>query len=103
MLLSLIGLALVLFGTTPQRIGPFGITLFFLLVLLNLFALTMLLRSIVAPNSRIVLIIGVVLSLSLVSGLVLNIVNLGVGDVVLLSVLSATVVFYLYRLLQPLD
>lgn len=93
------GVALLVSGTTPDRLGPVGITGFFLLLVVSLFCLGMWLRALIlrTPKSTSLLIVILFASLS-VGALALNTIELQVGEIFLLLMFGVTFVVYWTKL-----
>lgn len=98
-LLSLGGLALLLFGSTPDRVGPMGITLFFLLVFISLLAMGTLIRlRFKSGHSGAGQLLIVLLAAAVTSALAINTIELQIGDVILLGLFILTFSVYWTRL-----
>lgn len=96
------GVGIILFmllGTTPDRIGPLGITVFFIVLLFTLFNFGVMIRNglLKQPGSSSLLFV-IVTSVALTGALALNTIELGVGDVVLLVLFVLTFTVYWTKL-----
>ena len=93
----------VIFGlilsTTPDRIGPLGITLFFLTLLLTLVSIGMIIRGtfLRQPSSSSLLLV-IISSIAVAGALALNTIELGIGDVILLILFVITFTIYWAKL-----
>ena len=89
----------LLTGTTPDRVGPIGITVFFLLLSLTLFCLGMWLRSVVLAEPKSTSLLVVILASTLpVGALALNTIDLQIGEIMLLFLFSVTLIIYWTKL-----
>lgn len=90
-----------LLGTTPDRVGPVGITGLFILLLLLSINLGMLIRSIILdqPSSLSALFV-VLLSIGAVALLALNTISVGIGDVFLIAIFVVLFMVYWSKLRQ---
>jgi len=97
--LSAGGLSLLLLGTTPDEIGPLGITLFFILGFLTLASLGLLIRSqllkLTGGASQLFVILS---SAAIIGALAISTIELQTGDVVLLSLFVISFSLYWTRL-----
>lgn len=97
----MIGILLsLLTGTTPERVGPFGITAFFIIVLL-ISVLTVRLITSLFFSRPMSAVLRWVLSFCLTGYLALGTVEVGLGDSVLLLMLIAVSGFYWARIYRP--
>jgi len=98
-LLTGVGVALLMSGTTPDRLGPVGITAFFLLLMVSLFCFGMWLRSLLlsAPRSTSLLVAILFATLS-VGALALNTIELQAGEIFLLLLFGVMFVIYWTKL-----
>lgn len=98
-LLSAVLLGVLLFNTSPDRIGPIGITITFVLLLVLLVSFGMLIIDLISnnpsQNSRLLIII---LAVFLVSVIALNTVALGWGDAILFALFASIFFMYWVRL-----
>ena len=96
---SITGLILLLLGTTPDRVGPTGITLFFLLIFASIMALGMLLRHFLAKTGGSASQLSVILvSAAITSALAIGTIQLQIGDILLLALFVVTFSVYWSRL-----
>jgi len=96
---SITGLILLLLGTTPDRVGPTGITLFFLLVFASLMATGMLFRQFLAKTGGSASQLFVILaSAAITSALAIGTIQLQIGDIILLALFVVTFSVYWSRL-----
>jgi hypothetical protein len=96
-IIATIVLGFFVFGTSPERVGPFGITLFFGVVLVAA-ALGIELLSLLIIGKSIPLGWRLSAALLLTSFLALSTVSVGAGDVVLIAVLFVAMVLYWSRI-----
>jgi len=91
--------ALLLFGTTPDRAGPLGISLFFILVFLALLIWGQLLRHLIfkQPQGTSLLLI-VLSSAGLVIALAIGTIEIQMGDIILLTLFIVTFTLYWAKL-----
>lgn len=91
--------ALLLSGTTPDRLGPIGITGFFVAVVVGLFCWGMWLRALVLRSPKSTSLLAVILISTLSTGaLALNTIDLQVGEIFLLLIFAVTLVIYWTKL-----
>lgn len=99
---ALAGVGVILFlllSTTPDRIGPIGITVFFIILLLTLISIGLLIRNGLLPQPKSAsLLLAVVVPICLTGALALNTIELGIGDVVLLVLFVITFTIYWTKL-----
>lgn len=98
-IVGIIFLILFLLSTTPDRIGPTGITAFFIILLLTLVSigLTMRLTLLHNPNSSSLLLV-IVTSLAITGALALNTIEIGMGEIILLVLFIITFTIYWTKL-----
>lgn len=99
LIVSLGGLGLLMFGTTPDRVGPLGITLFFILVFLGLSSLGLLIRTALLRREGSTSQLLVILSSAAITGaLAIGTIELQIGDIILLSLFVISFALYWTRL-----
>ena len=96
---SVFGALLFLLGTTPDRAGPLGITLFFILVFIGLLSLGTILRLWLAQlaDSRGQLTVVLIAGAS-TAALAIGTIELQLGDIILLGLFVLTFSIYWYKL-----
>ena len=100
-LFALASLVFLLLGSTPDKVGPLGITLFFLSVLVALLGIGMFFRATLLNNPKSTSLLAVILiSACLVAILALNTIVLSWGDYVLVLLFIATFLLYWVKLRQ---
>lgn len=91
--------ATLLTNTTPDRVGPIGITVFFLVLMLGLFSSGMWLRSILFKSPKSTSLLAVILLATLsVSALALNTISIQLGEILLLLMFALTLIIYWTKL-----
>lgn len=92
-------MVLLLSGTTPDRVGPIGITGFFFTLMLALFCWGMWLRALVLRSPKSTSLLAVILISTLSTGaLALNTIDLQLGEIFLLLIFAVTLVIYWTKL-----
>jgi hypothetical protein len=92
-------IALILTGTTPDRLGPLGITAWFLLLMAALVCLGMWLRALILRQPKSTSLLVVILFATLpVGALALNTIELQTAEIFLLLIFGVTLVIYWTKL-----
>lgn len=98
-MVGVVVLLILVLSTTPDRIGPLGITVFFLVLLLTLINLGLIFRATFMPRAASSsLLLVIVTSLAITGALALNTIEIGLGEIVLLSLFTLTFGIYWTKL-----
>lgn len=94
-LLGLFGLSYILLASTPDNVGPIGITVFFILTGLTLFTLLMWVRArVLSEPTSISLLTAVIISVLSTGALALNTIDIQIGEILLLVIFGAMLCVY---------